>query len=108
MLRGTSPRWLGQQNINTNQLQKLININTNQQQKINIDQTRKKNRNVCSLTNKMIKDFHQMSKYNLNNSAQKPDTRTKRRISHPGICHKLLRKPGRNLNKDGMTSLYLI
>ena len=35
LLRGTSSRWLGQQNINTNQLQKLININTNQQQEIN-------------------------------------------------------------------------
>ena len=49
----------------------------------------------------MIIDFHQKSKRNLDNSAQKPDTRSKRRISHPGICHKLLRKPGQNLNKDG-------
>ena len=55
----------------------------------------------------MIIDLHPKSKYNLNNSAQKPDTRSKRRISHPGIGHKLLRKPGQNLNKDGMTSLSL-
>ena len=67
LLRGTSPRWLGQQN--TNQLQKLININTNQQQKINKQE--KKNRNVCSLTNNMIIDFDQKSKHNLNNSVQK-------------------------------------
>ena len=54
----------------------------------------------------MTIDFNQKTKGNLNTFAQHPDTRSKRRISHPGICHKLLRKPGQNLNKDGMTSLY--
>ena len=50
----------------------------------------------------MTIDFRQKTKRNLNNSTQKRGTRSKRRISRLGICHKLLRKPGQNLNKDGI------
>ena len=61
----------------------------------------------------MTLDFHQKTKCNLKIVRKTPIPGavycawSKRRNTHPGICHKLLMKPGQNLNKDGMTSLYL-
>ena len=62
---------------------------------------------TCSLTNSMAMDFYQ-TKSNLKISRKKPIPGAKDALAIPaGICHKLLRKPGQNLNKDGMTSLHL-
>ena len=56
----------------------------------------------------MTIDFRQKTKSNLKISRENPIPGASDALAIPAFDkHKLLRKPGQNLNKDGMPSLYL-